>query len=539
MKASDLELNEIATFNEGNIDFYGRRLVLNSIHAFGYFRKDIIDMLGLEHTRRIFTRFGYFWGQADASALRRIFKWDNIEEQIRAGFRMMNLEGLATMEIKELRLDDDDFYMGIEWKDSGEAEEHLMETGWSKEPACWKIIGYASGYMSFVLKRKVYFVENKCQAKGDSVCTGVGRDVDSWHGAIQDQIKYFKAEDIQGTVDRLASKIMEKDEESEKRRDQFDPTGRSLGSFFMEYRSKALQLVMQMADRVARFDSSVLITGESGVGKEVLARYIHKQSSRSGGQFVTINCGALPESLLESELFGHKAGSFTGAIRDRTGLFEEATRGTIFLDEIGDISQQLQLKLLRVLQEKEILRIGENIPRKVDVRIIAASNKDLDQAVQDGTFRDDLLYRLKVIEVNIPPLRERKEDILPLARHITNRLGKRLGIARLKLDAKCIDYFQSYPWPGNVRELENAIERGAVFSDDGVVRPEHLPGRLIRHKEALESGNDSPDKSLTDVERGHIITVLKATSWNRTHAARILGISPSTLWRKMKEYELK
>lgn len=538
MKASDLELNEIATFNEGNIDLYGRRLILHSVHAFGHFRKDIIDMIGLEHSRRIFTRFGYFWGQANASALRRIFKWDSLEELVRAGFRMINLEGLARVEIKQLAFGDD-FYMELEWMDSGEAEEHLMETGWAREPVCWKMIGYASGYMSFILNKGIYFIENKCQAKGDTFCTGVGRDIASWGQEIRDQLKYFNTEDIQGMVDRLASRISEKDDELEKKRGQLDVVDRSSGPFFMEYRSKALQLVMQMADRVARFDSSVLITGESGVGKEVLARYIHKQSSRSGGQFVTINCGALPESLLESELFGHKTGSFTGAIRDRIGLFEEATRGTIFLDEIGDISQALQLKLLRVLQEKEILRIGENIPRKVDVRVIAASNKDLDKAVQDGAFRDDLLYRLKVIEINIPPLRERKEDILPMARHITSRLGKRLGLNKLKLDAKCIDFLQSYPWPGNVRELENALERGAVFSDDGIVRPEHLPGRLIRHKHILDTGNDSPDRSLADMERGHIIGVLKRTSWNRTRAARILGISPSTLWRKMKDFELK
>ena len=237
-----------------------------------------------------------------------------------------------------------------------------------------------------------------------------------------------------------------------------------LPPFLAVVRSKAFQNVLDMADRVARFDSSVLIRGETGVGKEVVARYIHAASNRSKSLMLSINCGALPETLLESELFGHKAGSFTGAIRDRVGLFEQAARGTILLDEIGDISPATQVKLLRVLQEREILRIGENIPRKVDIRIIAATNRNLDQAVSDGRFRVDLLYRLRVIEIEVPPLRERPEDILPLTRYFAEKLSKRLNLAHLRFDTACFDFFQSYAWPGNVRELQNAIERAAVLS---------------------------------------------------------------------------
>ena len=286
--------------------------------------------------------------------------------------------------------------------------------------------------------------------------------------------------------------------------------------FFAEVKSAAYRRIMQLASRVAQFDSSVLITGETGVGKEVVARYIHRHSHRSKGPFVVVNCGALPETLLESELFGHKAGSFTGATRDRIGLVEQANHGTIFLDEIGDISQNTQLKILRVLQEKEITRVGEGEPLKIDVRVIAATNRDLPKAVAEEKFREDLLFRLRVIEIEVPPLRERTEDILPLARYLIDRLAKKLDIPKLRIDATSVDYIQAYHWPGNVRELDNALERASVLSQDGIVLPENLP-----------------------VEQDHIRAVLKLTGGNRSKAAKALGISTSTLWRKLKALDVE
>jgi transcriptional regulator with PAS, ATPase and Fis domain len=349
-------------------------------------------------------------------------------------------------------------------------------------------------------------------------------------------MKYFEFDDIDKTVDSLAKVLIAKTKAQTVKLDEFKSIRRRHDINFFEYQSKALQSVLSMADRVARFDTSVLITGESGVGKEVLAHYIHRNSRRVKGNFVTVNCSALPETLLESELFGHRAGSFTGATRDRAGLFEEAVDGTVFLDEIGDITQTTQLKLLGVLQEKEISRIGENIPRKVDVRIIAATNKNLDIEVDKGNFREDLLYRLRVVEIEIPPLRERKEDILPLARFFVDKLQKRLEFDKLKLDAKIIDYFHAYSWPGNIREMENSIERAAIFSEDGLIRPANLPPRIMQAGAAAEPVKDLTSRSLADMEKEHIIKILKATSWNRTRSAQILGVSPSTLWRKMKEY---
>jgi len=289
-----------------------------------------------------------------------------------------------------------------------------------------------------------------------------------------------------------------------------------------------------MADRVAPFDLPILITGETGVGKEVIARHIHAASKRSRFSMLSINCGALPETLLESELFGHRAGSFTGAIRDRIGLFEQAARGSILLDEIGDISPATQVKLLRVLQEREILRIGESIPRKVDTRIVAATNRNLDQAVAAGRFRQDLLYRLRVIEIVVPPLRERPEDVIPLAEYLVKKTSARLDMPGLKLGDDCQRFIQAYPWPGNVRELENAIERAAVMSAGSEVRLEHLPPRMLGGGGPSESLTSSQLKSLREVEADQIAAVLQATGGHRARAAEILGISPATLWRKLK-----
>ncbi|HEX7597341.1 MAG TPA: sigma 54-interacting transcriptional regulator, partial [Polyangia bacterium] len=304
----------------------------------------------------------------------------------------------------------------------------------------------------------------------------------------------------------------------------------------VEVRSKSFASVLDLATRIAPFDSSVLITGESGVGKEVVARFIHNHSGRSRGAFLGINCGALPETLLDSELFGHKAGAFTGATSDHAGLFEGAAGGTLFLDEIGEISHSLQVKLLRVLQEREIRRVGETRQRKIDVRILAATNRDLAEAMKKGSFREDLYYRLRVIEIAIPPLRERKEDILPLARFFADRLRAKLKLPNLRLAAGCIDTLTAYPWPGNVRELENAIEHAAVLSRHGQITPDILPSNIVHGVTTRPAGLAS--RRLDRLELEHIRSVLKESGGNRTRAAEILGISPTTLWRRMKASKL-
>jgi len=278
----------------------------------------------------------------------------------------------------------------------------------------------------------------------------------------------------------------------------------------------------------------VLLRGETGSGKEVVARYIHEQSRRAEAKLYSINCGALPETLLESELFGHKAGAYTGAVQARVGLFEQAARGTILLDEIGDIGAAAQVKLLRVLQEREILRLGENIPRRVDIRILAATNKDLEEEVSAGRFRRDLLYRLRVIEIEVPPLRRRVDDIRPLAEYIARYTALRLNLPDIKFEAGVLELFDRYSWPGNVRELVNAIERAAVLAGDGRIRRKDLPSQILFGSSLHADQETDPEKSLAEVEAGHIRRVLAHTGGNRVKAASILGIGPSTLWRKTK-----
>ena len=309
----------------------------------------------------------------------------------------------------------------------------------------------------------------------------------------------------------------------------------NLPAYIAPVKSASFAKVLELARMVAGFDTSVLLSGDTGVGKEVVARYIHDLSSRRDRSMLTINCAALPESLLESELFGHKTGAFTGAVSDRVGLFEQAARGTVFLDEIGEVSGMIQVKLLRVLQEREILRIGENIPRRVDIRIIAATNSDLTTAVEQNKFRKDLLFRLRVIEIKVPPLLERREDILGLAEHFLTNLSRRMQLPGLHLSEECRQYLLDYSWPGNVRELMNIMERAAIFSRGGTILPEHLPPEMLNPILRQAGRSISIPKSLEQMETEHIQNVLAHTDGNRPQAASILGISQSTLWRKLQK----
>jgi DNA-binding NtrC family response regulator len=307
--------------------------------------------------------------------------------------------------------------------------------------------------------------------------------------------------------------------------------------------------VLKLAETVAPTDSTVLITGESGTGKEVLARYIHQLSEREGGSFVSINCGALPENLLESELFGHVRGSFTGAVRDKDGLMVAARGGTFFLDEIGEMSPALQVKLLRALQEREIVPVGATEPIAIDVRVIAATNRDLEQEIRRGSFRSDLYYRLNVIALHLPALREREDDVPLLAEHFLGMLnqartaqangsnGVKRSLPVLSLTDDALAALRRYDWPGNVRELENALERAAILAHDGAIGVASLPDRIVMPAAVpLVSERPPASPTLDAIERAYILFVLQAEGGNKARAAEVLGIDPSTLYRKLNRY---
>jgi len=303
-------------------------------------------------------------------------------------------------------------------------------------------------------------------------------------------------------------------------------------------KSKRFMDVLKLAEHVAPTDSTVLIQGESGTGKEVIARYIHNLSSRNEGPFLSINCGALPENLLESELFGHVKGSFTGAVRDKQGLFAAARGGSFFLDEVGEMPPSLQVKLLRVLQEREAIPVGATEAIPVDVRIIAATNRELEEEIRRGNFRSDLFYRLNVIAINLPPLRERRDDLLLLIEALLQNLATETGTDPKALAAEALDAVMVYEWPGNVRELDNALEHAVVLTRGNLIEATHLPERITkRRKEPLVAERSYLNPTLEVIERAYIMWVLQAEGGNKTRAAEVLGIDPSTLYRKLSRYE--
>jgi two-component system response regulator HydG len=295
--------------------------------------------------------------------------------------------------------------------------------------------------------------------------------------------------------------------------------------------------VLRLAEQVAPTDSTVLVGGESGTGKELLARFLHDASLRADGPFMSINCGALPETLLESELFGHVKGSFTGAVRDKQGLFAAARGGTFFMDEVGEMPASLQVKLLRVLQQREVIPVGATEAIPVDVRIIAATNRDLEEEVRRGNFRSDLFYRLNVVAMDLPPLRDRRDDLILLIDCFLQDLADE-GEEPKALSVEAMDAVMVYEWPGNVRELQNALEHATVFARGSLIEPQHLPDRITRQKkEPLVAERSQPNPTLDLIERSYIMFVLQAEGGNKTRAAEVLGIDPSTLYRKLSRYE--
>jgi two-component system response regulator HydG len=331
---------------------------------------------------------------------------------------------------------------------------------------------------------------------------------------------------LQSSLKRVDKRLLERRRELERLAD--DESG-------LVTRSDAMKLLVSQAKRVAAVDATVLLNGESGSGKERIARLIHESSRRQGGPFVAINCAAVPESLIESELFGHARGSFTGAVSDRAGLFESARGGTLLLDEVGELPLSMQAKLLRVLQEREVRRVGENKTRSIDVRLVASTHRDLQAEVKAGRFREDLLFRLRVVALKVPPLRERPEDIVPLARVALMEATSRSRLPPKELSPQVSRKLLEYAWPGNVRELFNAMERAAVLADRRTLQLDDLPEEIVRPVVTTLPGQAG--QTLEEVERSAILATLAAERGNRARTAERLGIGQATLFRKLKQYQ--
>ena len=538
MKAADLDLRELLQFEPlgGVLRFGGQRALLFDAVALGILRRELIELLGLSGARSVLTRFGYAHGWRTAETLKSAFPWDNESEWQHAGGRLHTLQGLVVVETpsRTKAARPEPFAESI-WHESYEAEQHLLHVGRAEEPVCWTLTGFASGYLSFCNGREVYCIEERCRGKGDAVCSLVGRLREDWGPEITSHLPFYEKECLDKALVQVTTELKRVEQRLRTRKKELGRDAPEAGGSGLIAHSEAMLRVLELARRVAKVDSTVLITGESGVGKERVAQLIHDESARTGGPFVAINCGAVPETLLESELFGHAKGAFTGATQDRPGLFEAANGGTLLLDEIGEVPPSMQVKLLRALQEREVRRVGENKNRKVDVRVLAATNRDLPAEVHAARFRQDLYYRVRVVELRVPPLRERHDDVLALARTFLKDAAERMRRKITGITPAAANQLVRYGWPGNVRELENAIERAVVLARGSRIDVDDLPEEIaIAIPNAYGPGEVRP---LEDVERDYILAVVRTNQGNKAAAAEQLKIGIATLYRKLRQYE--
>jgi DNA-binding NtrC family response regulator len=550
MDLEHLSIAELLDFrpDQGIIRLHEQRVVILSAAAMGLLRKELIDTLGLETARRLFLRFGYADGYHDAVSLRDRSKWAEPLDGLRAGVVLHRLEGIVRAEIVKIEHDaaSGRFEEEVVWHDSYVAEQHVHHYGHGAGPVCWSLTGYTSGYVSACLGQEIYFRESQCIAQGAARCSGVGRDAKSWGDELESLRFDFHGSDLSHEVERLQHAVhaqlrnLDRRERLVTRRERElnllrERVARQAASKHFVAGSAAMQDVLELAARVAPLDTTVLVYGESGTGKEFIVRMIHDQSPRASGPFVSINCAALTETLLESELFGHVRGAFTGAVRDKAGLFEVAGNGTLFLDEIGEVAPTVQAKLLRALQEREIRRVGAERTIKINARVVAATNRDLRNAVATGTFRQDLYFRLGAFVIEVPPLRERREDIPPLVHDFVRRAATRVKRDVQTVSAEAMTALMNYRWPGNVRELEHAIERAVIVARGASIRLRELPPEILQ--KSHQSQNDG-SLDLNAQERIMIERALERFRGSRKEAAEALKISTVTLWRKMKQYGL-
>ncbi|KDE40724.1 Positive regulator of phenol hydroxylase [Nitrincola lacisaponensis] len=541
---------------EGKIWLAEQRTVLMGLGALSSFRKEIITTLGMERGKGFFMRLGYYSGMRDAELAKKLNPHATPDEAFLTGPQLHCLRGMVKVVPLVLEYDPKKkhFYAEFEWIDSFEVEICRMSLGQLNEPACWMLLGYACAYSSHFTGLDIQFREVECRGQGDQHCYIVGKVATEWPDH-EEFSHFFREAPLIDELYELQSRIADLEQ--------------SLG--FPEDLPKAIgeappfTSALEMIDRGANAEVTMLLIGETGTGKEVLARRVHSMSTRKEGPFVAINCAAIPPELIESELFGVEKGAFTGATQSRKGRFERANGGTIFLDEVVELSPRAQAALLRVIQEGELERVGDDQTRKVDVRIVAATNEDLAEAVKAGRFRADLFYRINAYMVVIPPLRERQNDIALLAEHFRKRYEKLYRKATLGFTDRALAALHEHDWPGNIRELENTIERGIILTDEqGFIneqslfntrwkqeKPESAQVRKINTRSGqlenrsveslvLDSLSEqvlSQEISIEAVEKALIDKAMQKSDGNISAAARLLGLTRAALAYRLKRSE--
>ena len=550
---------------DGRIWLQDQRMILLHSEALGSLRRELIDSIGLDKARGLLTRAGYVGGARDARMVRQ--QWPDADPPAAAiaGTRLHALEGVVQVEVVHVRYDAEtgDYEGEFIWHNSSEDDEHIAAYGVGGSPACWMQVGYATGYVSTLFGRMIVFREVECRSSGSAQCRVIGKSAERWDDPGQD-LFYLNAQDFVGTPPAAARAPSRK-----------GTLGASPGSVAlagapaadgatMVGASSAFNAACHMLQRVAPTAATVLFTGESGVGKEMFASMLHRISPRQAHPLVALNCAAIPETLVESELFGVERGAYTGAGASRPGRFERAHGGTLFLDEIATLSLVAQGKLLRALQEGEIERVGGTRTITVDVRVVAATNVDLRQAVREGMFREDLYYRLNVFPIHLPPLRDRRDDIPLLMGHFLAHYQRKHRRQGPGFSQAAVKAMFNYPFPGNIRELQNLIERSVILVNDGEpIAPHHLfssgeqPGTGVM---SLQLGADSTATlhmpwavgsapaiqaaaaampgvaPLHQAEAQLLRQALHSAAGNVASAARLLGISRATLAYRLRKF---
>lgn len=550
------ELSECLHFSpgDGRIWLTDQRMLLMHSSSFGQLRRELIDMVGLEKARGLLTRTGYVSGIRDAHFVSTQWATADPESIFFAGTKLHALEGAVKVETLRYEFDSEKgLYSGeFLWHHSSEDEEHIASYGIGTQPACWLELGYAMGYVSGLIGSLVIFREVECRSMGHSVCRVIGKSSELWPDAEED-LRYINA----SSIDPLP--------ESRQEQRSHPVPSETENEHTMVGASAAFTAANHALTKVAGTQATVLFSGESGVGKELFATRLHTLSNRRPRPFVAFNCAAIPDNLLEAELFGVEKGAYTGATASRPGRFERANGGTLFLDEIGCLNLAGQSKLLRVLQEREVERVGGTQGIKVDVRVVAASNVDLKAAIREGTFREDLFYRLNVFPITIPPLRERRSDIPLLISHFYDFYCRQHNRQPDGITRKASMALLNYDFPGNVRELQNIVERGVIAAEDGepidiphLFRNESIPETMIfslnqtgglshlnRQTEATEDSlltqigdrfGKNRQINLDELEKKLMQEAVDQARGNLSQAARQLGLTRPQLAYRMKKH---